>query len=157
MLPNSTLGSMKTFHVRPLVGVDEIHFGASRAEVFRALGSCTASFKKSPSSAHPTDAWLNNGFQVFYSGAEPVVEFIELSGGAGFEVMLFGQSVFSTEASLLVSLIKEHALLDSKDPELGCSYIFPSLELSLWRPTIQAPEGHFFSTVGIGNHGYFSG
>jgi hypothetical protein len=147
---------MKTLHLEPLVGVDSIRLGAPRGEALSILGPCSATFRKSPSSVHPTDAWLNNGFQVFYSGAEPIIEYIELSRGSGFEVVLFGHPVFSTEASTLLAVIENHARLDTTDPELGYSYIFPSLELSIWRPTVEPPDGQFFATVGIGIHGYYS-
>ena len=148
---------MKTFHLQPLVGVGDIKLGMSRAEVHRVLGPCGVSFKKSRQSAHPTDAWLDNGFQVFYSGAEPCVEYVELSRGSGFEVELWGRPIFSTDASLLVEFIARQAVLDRTNPELGYSYIFPSIELSLWRPTVDKPESLLFSTVGIGVHGYYSG
>ena len=147
---------MNIINIQPLVGIDQVHFGAPRLEIHRALGPCSATFKRSPVSAHPTDAWLNNGIQVFYTGVEPIVEYIEFSSVSGFEAIVFGQSVFSTEASELVALIEKHAPFDSADPELGYSYIFPSLELSLWRPSIESPEGDFFSTIGVGAHGYFS-
>lgn len=121
------------------------------------LGPCSTSFKNSPASPYPTDTWLNNGLRVFYSGTVPRVEYIESSRGAGFEVELWGHPVFSTEASLLIEFIEQHSALDRKDPELGCSNTFPSIELSLWRSAVDSPEGLFFSTIGIGVHGYYSG
>lgn len=143
---------MKIFHLQPLVGVDEIRLGMPRAEVLRILGDCK-SFKKLATSVHVTDAWSNNGFQVFYGGEEPVVEYIELSRKSGFDATLLGYPVFSTKASELVNLIDKHSPYDRKNPEIGFSYIFHGLELSLWRPT---EEDILFRTVGIGVRGYYS-
>ncbi|MFC3626849.1 hypothetical protein ACFOKJ_12015 [Vogesella amnigena] len=148
---------MKALHLQPLVGFGNIKLGMTRTEVLLMLGPCSTSFKNSPASLYPTDAWLNNGLRVFYSGTVPRVEYIELSRGAGFEVELWGHPVFSTKASLLIEFIELHSSLDREDPELGYSYTFPSIELSLWRPIVDSPDGQFFSTIGIGVHGYYSG
>lgn len=147
---------MQTFAVQPLVGVGPVHLGTSRNEVRRILGPCSTSIRKSPSSREATDAWFANGFQVFYAGEMPAVEYIGLSAGVGFSAMLFGHDVFTTPASTVVSLVQEHAAFDATDPELGSSYIFPSIELSLWRPDCDELEGNFFATVGIGIRGYYS-
>lgn len=48
-----------------------------------------------------------------------------------------------------------HAKHDDDDPELGFSYIFPSLELAFWRPGDDDDEEPHFATVGIGVRGYF--
>ncbi len=49
--------------------------------------------------------------------------------------------------------LSERAKFDETDPELGYSYIFPDIELSIWRPNI---DDEFFSTIGIGQKGYYS-
>jgi hypothetical protein len=145
---------MKTVNVLPLVGVDDLRFGMKRTKVHELLGTSFSTFQKTPSALHPTDAWLGGGFQVFYGGPDACVEYIELSRDSGFSAMLFGQSVFATEASQVAALIEKHAPFDKSDPELGYSYVFPDLELSLWRPIAEPPEGRFFSTVGVGTKGY---
>jgi len=147
---------MKTFAVQPLVSVGPVRLGVSRAEVLAALGPCSARFRKLPTSLHPTDAWFGAGFQVFYTGADPAVEYIEVSANSGFVAVPFGHDCFSTPASLLVATIEKQAACDATDPEPGLSYIFPALELSLWRPTMEKPEGTYFATVGIGVRGYYS-
>lgn len=145
---------MKTFEVLPLSGIDDVRLGASREETLSVLGQPEATFLKTPTSKHKTDAWFQSGFQVFYEGDTPTVCYIELSRDSGFNAMLFGLPVFSTQALLLVSEIERHATLDHDDPELGCSFVFPMLELSLWRPD---DEEGYFSTVGVGVPGYYSG
>ncbi|WP_036308297.1 hypothetical protein [Methylophilus sp. 5] len=144
---------MKQIEIFPLIGIGEIELGSAQAEVRRILGPCR-SFKKTPLATHPTDSWFDNKLQVYYTGQEPIVEYIELSNG--LEATLFGHSVFSTKASQLISLIEQHAAFDNTDPELGYSYIFRSLQLSFWRPGVKGSEGSYFSTVGVGIHGYFS-
>ncbi|MGV7197861.1 hypothetical protein [Xanthomonas euvesicatoria] len=92
----------------------------------------------------------------FLWGIEPSVEFIELSANCGFEVLCLGQRVFSTPASRLVEKFLAVTPFDPFDKELGYSYVFPELELALWRPDMEEPQGEYFSTVGIGCVGYFS-
>lgn len=144
---------MRNFEVLPLKGVGEVRFGSSREEVIRLLGPWSSSAKRTPQAVHPSDGWFNNGLQVYYSGQQPSAEYIELSCGCGLEAICFGLPVFSTPASKLIALLQDHAPFDTTDPELGFSYVFPSLELSLWRPAI---EGQFFSTIGVGTNGYYS-
>jgi hypothetical protein len=146
----------KRFVLDPLHGVGPIRLGASRDAVLAAFGTPAQSFYKVPTSRYPTDAWFENGFQVFYGGDQPAVEYIELSHGSGFEAVVFGIPVFATTVPVLVGDIGRRAKLDDTDPELGYSYIFPSLELAFWRPDDDDEETPCFYTVGIGVPGYFS-
>jgi hypothetical protein len=147
---------MKAFTVSPLTGVSPIELGMSRAEVHSALGKPQVSFHKVADSRSPTDAWYENGFQVFYSDEDFTVEYIELSRDSGFAAMLFGTDVFNTPVDDLVARVQERAALDETGSEPGFSYIFPAMELSFWRPVPEAPEGQFFSTIGVGVTGYYS-
>ena len=144
------------FVLAPLHGVGSIRLGAIRETVIAALGPPNESFYKTPGSRYPTDAWFQNGFQVFYEGEEPTVAFIELSGECDLEAILFGLPVFATTVPILISEVSRRAKLDETDPELGYTYIFPSLELAFWRPDNDDDEAPFFATVGIGVSGYFS-
>ncbi|MBB4595326.1 hypothetical protein FHR53_000836 [Xanthomonas arboricola] len=146
---------MKLIEILPLAGVGLVKLGMSRAEVHAVMGAPPTSFRKVPTSAYPTDAW-HRGFHVFYGGIEPSVEFIELSANSGFEVLCLGQHVFSTPASRLVEKFLAVTPFDPFDEELGYSYVFPALELAVWRPDMEEPQGKYFSTVGIGCVGYFS-
>lgn len=147
---------MRIFKVQPHVAVGPVRLGATRAQVIEALGPPITTFKKTATSRHPTDAWFENGFQVFYGGDDPVVEYVELSRDSGFEAMLFEVSVFAADASSLVAHVTNFAPFDENDPELGSSYVFPSIDVSLWRPIADEPEGQYFSTVGTGVVGYYS-
>lgn len=146
----------KEFVLDPLVSVGPIRLGASRESVLAALGNPASSYYKTPDSRYPTDAWFENRFQVFYEGGQPTVAFIELSGGGDVEAVLFGLPVFATAAPVLVNEARCRAKLDETDPEPGCSYIFPGLELAFWRPDKDDKEAPHFFTVGAGLSGYFS-
>jgi hypothetical protein len=69
--------------------------------------------------------------------------------------------VFETEAEELVEFISRSAASDKSDPELGYSYIFPELELSVWRPVIPKSKkgkyGRYLATIGVGRKGYYNG
>jgi hypothetical protein len=147
---------MESIEIVPLVGAGAIQLGMARAAVHAALGQPVSSFLKSSTSRYPTDTWFSSGFQVFYTGNEPTVEYIELSAGCGFEATCLNQPIFSTRAKTLVQRFTEHAALDTADSELGNSYVFPALEMALWRPIADEPEGAFFSTIGVGVRGYFT-
>jgi hypothetical protein len=146
-------GKMPTFVVHPRQGVGPVRFGMSRAEVHRVMPPERWAFRKVPAAAHDTDAWYRNGFQVFYAGREPTVEFIELSAHSGCDVKYEGLDGFATAADELVRAIAATAAFDPAAPELGHAYLFPSLDLALWRPTL---DQQFFSTIGAGVRGYYS-
>ena len=151
---------MRTYAVVPGVGVEPVRLGMRREDVRRAMGENPVSFNKAGTSRHEVDAFHQNGFQVFYEGDEPRVEFVELSSGCGFDATYRGKSAFTTSAADLVEFIAQEVPFDESDPELAYTFIFPALELSLWRPakpeTRDDPEGQFFMTIGVGVRGYYS-
>jgi hypothetical protein len=148
------------FNIIPLVGVGPVLLGMRREDVRVVMGESPREFRKSQDSVYTTDAFHDSAFQVFYSGATPAVEFIELSRGGKVEAYLDGIDVFGSAADDLVAKIGKRASFNPNDPELGNSYEFPELELALWRPFAPCgdadPDGRFFSTVSIGVRGYFS-
>jgi len=144
---------MNTIELRPLVGLGPILLGAGREDVVETLGQPEKSFQKSPKSRHKTDCWFNGAVQVFYGGDDPTVEFVEVSAGLGTEALVFGKKVFSTEAGEIVAWIETKAARRKNDGEAECTYVFPALELSLWRAD---PGERAFQTVGIGVRGYYS-
>lgn len=72
-----------------------------------------------------------------------------------------GIDVFLTPADEVVSRISRDAPFDPEHPEPGHTYIFPRLDLSLWRPTrpgtAEGEAGRGFSTIGVGIPGYYGG
>ena len=147
------------YEVAPLKGVGSILLGMSRAGSRSAMGVSPETFRKSTADEFLTDAYNDSAFQVFFDAKE-TVEYIELSSGGPIPVVYKGISVFETQADELIEIISLDAPCDQNDPELGYSYIFPRLELSLWRPVIPESQndedGRYFSTIGIGRKGYYS-
>lgn len=151
---------MREYQVVPKVGIGPVKLGMHRAEVHSLMGTPPVGFRKTETERYETDAYHQNGFQVFYAGDEPRVEYIELSRDSGFVVYYKGIDVFGTKAEDIVNLIAQDAPFDQNDQELGYSYVFPALELCVWRPVVPEseddPDGRYFSTIGIGVAGYYS-
>ena len=154
------LKTMKKYDVVPGEEVGPVRLGMTREDARRIMGDEPVCFKKVGTSRYDADAFHESGFQIFYGGDDPRVEYIELSGGCGFEACYRCRDVFTTLANELVEFIAHDAPYDEAHPELGYAFIFPKLELSLWRPVIPEseddPEGRLFRTIGIGINGYFS-
>jgi hypothetical protein len=149
---------MIRYDVLPLVGIGPVHLGMSRAQSRRAMGpEPPEPYKKFPDQAF-TDAYYDNSFQVFFDDRD-VVEYIELSPSEFFGAFYKGVDVHRTKAAEMVTVISKDAPFDPDIRDLGYSYIFPGLELSLWRPTVpEDGEGEWqcFATVGVGRKGYYS-
>ncbi len=148
---------MRAYDVTPKIGVGPVRLGMHRDEVRAAMDQEPERFMKAETCRYETDAYHHSAFQVSYEGDEPRVEFIELSREGGFIALYRAMDVFGTSASDLVEFIARDARFDGRDPELGYSFVFPSLDLSLWRPVLpeDSPDGEFFSTIGVGVEGYF--
>ena len=145
---------MKNFEAIPYVSLGPVRIGANRSEIHSTLGTPEATFKKKAAgSVQPTDAWFNNALQVFYK-TEGVVEFVEVSGGSGIEVLCFGLPVFATDAVSLMKRFMEQA--DFQLEEGGCSFISGALDMALWRPDTEEPDSKFFATFGLGEKGYYA-
>jgi hypothetical protein len=149
-----------SFDVVPFVGIGQIRFGMIRQDVRSVLPDPVSSFARWQAAPNSTDAFLDHAFQVDYNAAGEV-EYIELSRRGPFDVFYKGTNVFVTEVVQLVDFIFLDAPYDDDDPELGSSYIFPRLALSLWRENVpednldEDDQGQFFDTVGIGKPGYY--
>lgn len=148
------------FDVVPLSGIGPVRLGMMRQDVRSALPAPVVSFARWQAEPDSTDAFLGNAFQVDYD-ASGGVEYIELSRGGPFTVRYKGVSLFDTEAERIIGLVSLDAPYDETDPELGSSYIFPSLAMSLWREdwpgddSDEPDRGQFFDTVGVGKAGYY--
>ena len=157
---------MTEFTIIPVEKAGPVSLGMNRQQVRAALNVPVVSFKKTSTSASATDAFLEHTFQVFYDEND-CAEYIELSNGGPFIALYKGVSVFETKADDLVVLVSQDASVNLNDPELGYSFVFPTLELSLWRASLPENDedeeyqdeempGLFFDTIGIGKRGYYS-
>jgi hypothetical protein len=147
------------YEVVPHVGIGPVRLGMTRAESRAAIGVEARAFMKDQADTVPTEAFHDASFQVFYDASERV-EYIELSKSPEIEPIVFGEKVLQLRAEDAVGLVERHVAYDDSNPELGYSYVFPALELALWRPVVPESEddeeGRTFSTVGVGVSGYFS-
>jgi hypothetical protein len=160
---------MIRFNVVPLVGVGTVYFGMSRQEARNALGVPVLSFQKGPSSTALVDAFLENAFQIFYD-EDDTVEYIELSRGGPFTALYQNVPVFETKAEELLEIVSRDTSYDRNRPEQGYTFIFPMIEVSLWRQSLPEDEedyeeetdeeyeklGTYFDTIGVGASGYYS-
>lgn len=147
---------METFEIIPLIGAGKILFGSTREENLTLLGAPSDSISEK-------DYYQLNGqyFSLHYS-EKNTLEFIEFSDSDNAVVEVFGINLFGTKADRLIDLIKKKSGFDfdKDEPEIPFSYVFPEIELALWRPVLPEEsdddDGEFFSTVGIGIKGYYS-
>ena|SRR5437899_7549978 len=145
------------FDVVPHSGAGEIRLGMTRRDVRRLLGEPARSYYKVPG-ATLTDTYFGSDLQVAYDAADRV-EYIELDGPGAIDAVFHGGSLLNVPAEEVRDWMKQFAEYDPDDPELGYSYVYPTLDLSLWRPVLpENPddnEGRFFRSVGVGRSGYF--
>src|SRR6266851_1498364 len=124
---------MMKFPIDPLVGVGPIKFGQTRREVqaiLAGLGEPKAELR-SPN----TDCFFKNAFQVSYDD-ENRVEFIEAADSDEFQLLFGGESLHQMPTHEAVLFVSQFADYDRNDPEKGYSYVFPDLQLSLWRAVL---------------------
>lgn len=147
------------YGVIPLKGIGPVLLGMSREEVRSVMGIPIESYRETCTRTL-IDVYHKGGFRVFYD-EDDRVEYIELSSlDDSFTAVYKGKEVFQTKAEDLVDFISQDAPFDPEYPEPGCLYVFPQLELSLWRPFLPEdesdPEGQYFSAIGIAKQGYWS-
>jgi hypothetical protein len=151
-------GDMPDYIVQPFIGIGPVRFGMSRDDVRHAMPEQSQPFRKGTNGEHETDAFHQNGFQVFYTGATPTVEYIELSRDSGLRALYRDLDVFTTPVDEVAAFIARDATFDESYWEFPYSYIFRELQLILWRPVVPEsdtdPDGRYFSTIGIGRRGY---
>lgn len=144
---------MLTFEIQPRIGVGPVKLGMTRSAVHEALGRPEWSDKE-------REGFLGGFFVDFDEAGR--VEFIELAKSNEFEATFEGACLHrmkADEAMRIVSQLDHH---DQNDPEVGYSYIFLKLQMSLWRGLIPEVDqdvadhsGRYFEAIGIGADNYF--
>lgn len=144
---------MRTFEVKPGVGVGPIKLGMDRTEVYSALGP--PSYK-----AGNREKFLD-GFYISFD-EQGAAEFLELARGKKYKVVFEGVDLHAVPVEKAVAAVEKRGSYDRHHPELGYSYIFGELQLSLWRghkPEPDQPDddedGRTFEAVGLARAGYF--
>lgn len=145
--------AMREFQILPHKGVGPIKLGMTREEVHAIFGE--------PQFSHGLREQFLDGFMVDFS-EENRVEFIELAKSQQFRAILEGKCLHEIPAHEVIRHVSKYGEYDRNDPELGYSYVFVDLQLSLWRGVIptanQEPDdsvGRYFEAVGIAEDGYF--
>jgi len=141
---------MENFEIEPNIGVGPIKLGMHKSEVVKVFGK--------PEHEHDNRSGYFSGFMVDFDESDKV-EFIELAKSDLFTSSFKGKSLHNIPASEAVEYICKLDDFDPNEPELGYSYIFKKLQLSLWRGTLpeneQDKDGKYFEAVGVGVSNYF--
>lgn len=165
------------FDLIPHTGAGAIHLGMTRQQVRLILGEPETASMKSifnygefSIDVPAKDGYFGNELQIHFDNQDKT-EYIEFSGrnAKQTEVFVYGIDVFKTPAPVLIKKISEvsNAEYDSEDDEIPYSYIFPEIDLSVWRQVIpdcdeqrqevpESDQGKYFWTIGIGSKGYYS-
>lgn len=141
---------MKHYDIEPNTGVGPIKLGMHKTEVESIFGK--------PEFENDNRAGYFSGFIVNYNESNNI-EFIELANSKNFTTSYKGKNLHKMPATEAVEFVSKYDSYDSKDPELGYSYIFKDLQLSLWRGTLPEntsdEDGKYFEAIGIGEANYF--
>jgi hypothetical protein len=145
---------MQIFEIEPRIGIGPIKFGMHQAKVRKIMGQPDCQRDDN------SDDFLS-GFRVDYD-LNNRVEFIELSNSDKYEVYFKGVCLHKVLADEAVEQVSKWGSYCKDDPELGYSYIFQDLQLSLWRGILPEPkqpddnlDGRYFEAIGLGVTGYF--
>jgi hypothetical protein len=142
--------NMLAFEITPHVGVGPVKLGMQIHDVEAVLGK--------PEHVRDNRYSYLSGFMVDFDETGKV-EFIELANSQLFQTTFNGINLHGVTATEAVNFVSEYDSYDRNDPEVGYSYIFKRLQLSLWRGTMPENEadddGKYFEAVGVATDGYF--
>jgi hypothetical protein len=144
---------MATIDIRPRAGAGPVRFGMSREDVHGAIGPPQRQYKKFQSKML-TDCYYDNELQIFY-GDDGRVEYVEINGPGQLAALLQGVDLLSVAAEEAIEHVGRMAEFDPSGLEIPYQYVFPGLDLALWRPVVDEPEGRTFRSLGVGRSGYF--
>lgn len=141
---------MRNFEIKPGIGVGPIMLGMERSEVEINFGQ--------PEHENGSKVGYFSGFMISYSESNKV-EFIELANSESFTATFEGKDLHNIPAEKALEFVCNYDSYDENEPELGYSYTFKKLQLSLWRGAMPESEndreGKSFEAVGIGEANYF--
>lgn len=165
------------FDLEPHMGAGKIKLGMTRNEIRTILGKPEYSSEKSVmeyeefSIVVPAKVgYFKNEVQITFDDNNKA-DFIEFSGKDSelIQVYLNEINIFKTPAQQLLQEITNltNAEFDKEHDEIPYSYVFPSIDLGLWRQVIpegneqnsdipQSDDGKYFWTIGIGIQGYYN-
>jgi len=135
--------------IRPYEGIGPVTLGMDRAEVRSVLGGAVRSFKKSPDSKAPTDAFDEQGLHVYYDDAGRA-EAIEVASPA--TPILEGRALIGRPFEEL------RHWLEQMDPEIqvdDAGLTAPSLGIGLYAPAATASPSDPIEGVIVFKRGYY--
>ena len=138
------------FEIKPLIGVGPVRFNMTRDEVHSVLGE--------PESKHGNRECFLSGLMVDFDEIGKV-EFIELARSTKFIASFHDKDLHSLLAEDAVAWVSTFGTLKTDIPEAGYSFVFPDMQISLWRGVLPEDEnddqGRYFEAVGAAREGYF--
>ena len=144
---------MKHFEIKPGIGVGPVNLGMNRSDVLSVMGPAEFSNDES-------DGFLS-GFRVDYNESNKV-EFIEVAESSKYEALFNGKCLHHIHADDVIEYLSTLDSYNKNDPELGYSYTFRKLSMSIWRSTMPEPgqttddfDGKYFQAIAIADEGYF--
>ncbi len=164
------------FDLEPHIGAGKIKLGMTRDETRKILGKPEYSAEKSVMNygdfsmpVPAKDGYFKNELQITFDDNYKA-DFIEFSGKDSefTEVYLKDIEIFKTPALQLIKdiSVSTNSDFDNEEEEIPYSYVFPSIDLAVWRQLIpemdeqteeipESDEGKYFWTIGIGIKGYY--
>ncbi|MDD3120602.1 MAG: hypothetical protein PHF46_04285 [Candidatus Gracilibacteria bacterium] len=165
---------MNEIIIKPLEGIEIkgilnskiISFGMDKKDIIKILGN-PESIEENEYDKYDTFYYSNNFLQLSFSINIGKLSYVEIFHHYPNKIIFNKIEIFKTKSSTLVEIFKKEHIINSKNPEVGYSYIYNDIELSLWRPSIPEKiledtgendyeKGIYFTTVGIGEKGTWS-
>ena len=126
---------MVTFEIIPGIGIGPIKFGFTKEQVNRALGMEPVNelLRSSKNNDERGFYYPDGILMVSYSDKDSTIDFIEITNSAQIKLIYKGIDLFPIEMDNLAVLISKETPFDEDNQFSGYSYVFPALELALWR------------------------
>jgi hypothetical protein len=141
------------YRIEPHLGIGPVRLAMTRDAARAAMRGLGQSYREDRRAKR--DLFHGNAFQVFYDATD-TVEYIQLARSGDIDASFEGQRILDIPADDAVRFVERFAPYSTSNPELGWSYLFPALDLSLWRPVTEGEEGRTFASVGVGRAGYYA-
>lgn len=145
------MGVATAYVVEPHGGVGPVRFSMSRAEVRTAMFAVPTAFGRGTSDS-PVDAWHDFVLQVFYD-ADDRVEYIEVERDEALQPVLYGQPVLTLSIDRALAHVCRHGDDQPDGDELPYAFVFPALDLALWRPHAGEEDAACFAALGVAREG----
>ena len=140
-----------SYVVEPHRGVGPVRFGMTRAEARAVMPAVPTAFGRGPGET-AVDAWHDFVLQVFYD-ADDRVEYVEVERDESLQAVLYGEAVLRLPVDRALAHVCRHGDDQPEDDELPYAYVFPALDLALWRPHDGEEDSGCFASLGVARRG----